>query len=76
MSDKYKFEVMESESTFSTVGDTVLGPLDEKEATRGDAHAPITVFGELSFAIGNLPHKHKSKCLALKKILHIMLLIS
>lgn len=74
MSDKYKFEVMESESTFSTVGDTVLGPLDEKEATRGDAHAPITVFGELSFAIGNLPHK--LKCLTMKKILHIMLLIS
>lgn len=36
----------------------LLGPLDEKDATRGDVHFPITVFGKLRLAVGNLPHKH------------------
>lgn len=35
----------------------VLGPLDEKDATLGDVHFPITVFGKLSLAAGNLRHK-------------------
>jgi len=35
----------------------VLGPLDEKDATLGDIHFPITVFGKLSLAVGNLPHE-------------------
>jgi hypothetical protein len=44
--------------TFSTVGDKVLGPLDEKDATLGDIHFPITDFGKLILAVGNLPHEH------------------
>jgi len=43
--------------TFSTVGDMVLGPLDEKDATLGDIHFPITVFAKLSLAVGNLQHE-------------------
>ena len=35
----------------------VLGPLDEKEATRGEVHFPITVFGKLRLAVGNLADK-------------------
>lgn len=31
-----------------------LGPLDEKYATCGDAHFPATVFGNFSFAVGDL----------------------
>lgn len=31
-----------------------LGPLDEKYATCGDAHFPITVLGNFSFAVGDL----------------------
>lgn len=42
--------------TFSTAGDMELGPLDEKDATRGDDHFPMTVLGKLSFAVGDL-HK-------------------
>lgn len=45
--------------TLSTVGDMLLGPLDEKDATRGDTHFPITVFGKLRLAVGNLLHKLK-----------------
>ncbi|KAF4374694.1 hypothetical protein F8388_020215 [Cannabis sativa] len=37
-----------------TAGVRELGPLDEKVATRGDVHLPITVFGELSIAVGDL----------------------
>lgn len=40
--------------TFSTAGDIELGPLAEKSATLGDNHFPITVFGILSLAIGDL----------------------
>lgn len=36
----------------------LLGPLDEKEATRGDAHFPITVVGKLRLAVGNLSDMH------------------
>lgn len=38
----------------STAGDMELGPLDEKYATCGDAHFPVTVFGNFSFAVGDL----------------------
>ena len=40
--------------TFSTAEDIELGPLAEKSATPGDNHFPITVFGILSLAIGDL----------------------
>lgn len=36
----------------------LLGPLDEKDATRGDSHFPITVFGKFRLAVGNLTDKH------------------
>ncbi|WJX13528.1 hypothetical protein P8452_03911 [Trifolium repens] len=39
----------------STVGDKVLGPLDEKDATLGDIHFPITVFGKLILAVEQFP---------------------
>lgn len=42
-------------SGFSTVGDKVLGPLDEKDATLGDIHFPITVFGKLILAVEQFP---------------------
>jgi len=45
--------------TFSTVGDKLLGPLDEKDATLGDVHFPITVLGKLRLAVGNLSDNHK-----------------
>jgi len=35
----------------------MLGPLDEKDATLGDIHFPITVFGKVSLVVGNLPHE-------------------
>lgn len=37
-----------------------LGPLDEKDATRGDTHFPISVLGKLSFAVGDL-HEEMDK---------------
>lgn len=40
--------------TFNTAGVRALGPLEEKDAMRGDNHAPVTVVGEPSFAIGDL----------------------
>lgn len=40
--------------TFRTDGDKELGPLEENDATLGDANLPITVFGMLSFAVGDL----------------------
>jgi hypothetical protein len=40
--------------TFSTDGDMELGPLDEKDATRGDTQFPMSVLGKLSFAVGDL----------------------
>jgi len=49
---------MRSRYTFSTVGDMLLGPLDEKEATCGDVHFPITVVGKLRLAVGNLSNMH------------------
>lgn len=51
---------MISTVTFRTSGVMELGPLAEKEATRGETHFPITVFGSLSFAIGNL-HSHSKQ---------------
>lgn len=38
-------------STLSTSGVMELGPLAEKDATRGETHFPTVVFGSLSFAI-------------------------
>lgn len=40
--------------TFNTAGDKELGPLDEKYATLGDFHLPITDFALPSFTTGDL----------------------
>lgn len=56
------------EYTFNTVGDMVLGPLDEKDATLGDIQFPITVFGKLRLAIGNLPHENMRLILILAQM--------
>lgn len=51
----------------------VLGPLDEKDATLGDIHFPITVFGKLSLAAGNLPDEPNINFLAHKKFSESMM---
>lgn len=50
----YKIGMLLLGFTFSTDGDMELGPLDEKDATRGDTHFPMTDLGVLNFTVGDL----------------------